>query len=96
MSNIKLHGTAAKSFDEANLKAFAEATSKKIKYTCESDIFSKLLENITVTYTVARKKDGEIVGTFDTLEEAFAEIEKARRNKKVALVQILLCYRSYV
>lgn len=36
-------------------------------------------------YTVVRKKDREVVGTFDTLELAQAEVDKAKRAKKAAL-----------
>lgn len=37
-------------------------------------------------YTVARKKDGEIVGTFSSEEQAQAVIDKAKASKKAALV----------
>lgn len=40
------------------------------------------------TYTVARKKDGEIVGTFDTEDEAQAVIDKAKAAKKASLVLV--------
>jgi len=36
-------------------------------------------------FVVARKKDNETVGQFDTLAEAEAEIERARKQKKAAL-----------
>lgn len=44
-----------------------------------------IIDAAAVRYTVARKKDGEIVGTFCTLEEAEAEVAKAKRAKKAAL-----------
>lgn len=37
-------------------------------------------------YTVARKKDGEIIGTFTTEGEAQAVIDKAKAAKKATLV----------
>lgn len=37
-------------------------------------------------YTVARKKDGEIIGTFTKLEDAQAVIDKAKAAKKASLV----------
>lgn len=40
------------------------------------------------TYTVARKKDGEIIGTFETEEAAQAVIDKAKAAKKAALVLV--------
>lgn len=36
-------------------------------------------------YTVVRKKDQVVVGTFDTLELAQAEVDKAKRAKKATL-----------
>jgi hypothetical protein len=36
-------------------------------------------------YVVARKKDGVIVGSYDTMDEAWEVIEKARKGKKAAL-----------
>lgn len=44
--------------------------------------------NAAKTYTVARKKDGEIVGTFGTEVEAQAIIDKAKAAKKAALVLV--------
>lgn len=40
------------------------------------------------TYTVARKKDGEIVGIFDTLDAAQTVIDKAKAAKKATLVLV--------
>ena len=40
------------------------------------------------TFTVARKKDGEIVGTFKSRELAEAVIEKAKKAKKASLVLV--------
>lgn len=40
------------------------------------------------TYTVARKKDGEIVGTYTTQGEAQAVIDKAKAAKKATLVLV--------
>jgi len=37
-------------------------------------------------YNVAKKSTGQIVGTFSTLEAAQGEIDKAKRQKKAALV----------
>ena len=37
-------------------------------------------------FVVVRKKDGEEVGIFETLEEANEMIEKAKRGKKAALM----------
>ena len=39
-------------------------------------------------FTVARKKDGEIVGTYSTEAEAVAVIDKARAAKKASLVLV--------
>jgi len=40
------------------------------------------------TYTVARKKDGVIVGTYTTEDEAQAVIDKAKAAKKATLVLV--------
>lgn len=45
-------------------------------------------EPTSVVFTVARKKGGEIVGTFDSLEQAQAEIDKAKKAKKATLVLV--------
>lgn len=36
-------------------------------------------------YTVAKKSTGEVIGTFNTLDEANAVIEKAKKQKKAVL-----------
>ena len=41
-----------------------------------------------VEYAVARKKDGVIVGTYGTLAEANEVIEKAKAQKKAALILV--------
>jgi hypothetical protein len=46
----------------------------------------KEVEQSSQKFVVVRKKDGEIVGEFNTEEEALAEIEKAKRAKKAALI----------
>lgn len=40
----------------------------------------------SIEYVVAKKSTGEVVGTFDLREDALEMIEKAKRNKKAALV----------
>ena len=45
---------------------------------------AELLEPIT--YTVARKKDGVVVGTYTTIVEAETVIAKAKASKKATLV----------
>lgn len=52
------------------------------------DDLSTKLQPAVMTYTVARKKDGEIVGTFDSLVEANEAIDKAKRAKKASLVLV--------
>lgn len=42
-------------------------------------------ETISSTFTVARKKDGVVVATYETEEEALEVIAKAKASKKAAL-----------
>lgn len=43
---------------------------------------------VVLKYTVARKKDGEIVGEFESLTEAEDVIAKAKKAKKATLVLV--------
>lgn len=54
----------------------------------KSDTFTSIADGHIASdvFTVVRKKDGEIVGIFETLGEANEAIEKARKGKKAALM----------
>lgn len=43
---------------------------------------------LPASYTVARKKDGEIIGVFNSMELAQAAIDKAKSSKKATLVLV--------
>ncbi len=69
---------------------------QSVRSLVEEDVVDAQLEQIAEdlitapaqTFTVARKKDGEIVGTFATIDAAQAVIDKAKAAKKASLVLV--------